>query len=1446
MMKKKLLPLILFLLTALPSAAQELDFGYNEPWTAKTLYNPSRKADESWPQLCKASQNDVYTIHLPFATTAVNDVRLQLKTPVNILSSHRYRIIADVRVTNGAVPEVRLYAGENEDDAILFGSDVKDLSTGTARLTISKLADTAIQDLKLDLRMGGNTEGTDVEVSKLSIVDMTDGNRELWQGTLFFVQCSYVVGGSSIGEPDMSGFTESMDWTLPEYDDSMWENTVMPLGNQGFIPEVQTIWRGGDYNSYWIRRDFNLDSVDTTSGYTLRLCHDDSFKAYVNGHLIGQGEDWTTGKEFIELKVPSIYLNQGKNVIALYQMQNFGGKFSDCAFVITPGMYEDYDDIDPAEALVANELMVANIDQYIDYSYNYGAWLELYNTTDKTVNLGGLYFSDDPENPKKCMLPWDYGVVKPNDYAIVYFDHHSSQGTYGSTAYKQIPFSLDEEGGTIVVSGYSGQPFITLNYPAAIPRCSYARTTDGTGNWQHTGDASPAASNNGSMFSERRLQAPPVDTPSQLFTTPFTIHVGIPPGATLRYTLDGSTPDGESMENTTGDFAINETTTLRLRLFQQGMLPSEVVTRTYLEQTGDYYLPVLAISTNPDNLYDDYIGVYCQGKNGVVGHGNNSVPNNLNMDWERPVNVELITADNRMVVNQEAEFTIAGGWSRLYAPSSFKLKARNIFEGKKTFDYSFFSTKPYNKYKEIIVRNGGNDNDSPGHGRIKDAIIQQPITSSGIYVDAQELQPVHVFFNGEYIGMLNLRDPANKFYATANYGYDKDELDAFEYSNGYFQKAGDNKSFKQWVAISAKMADDSAMEQMRSIADVDEFINYMAAITYIGSSDWICNSNNSKGFRSRNNGKFHMVLFDVDWGFSNPQALATLLSSNANDLIRIFKNSVQNTAFRRQFVDAYCLMNGSVYTPERTKAIADSLARLMEPALALEGKQPWTSYNEVVPRMLSADQRATRMNTLREQMQLGTGMNVGMKANIPEAMFTINGLQVPLGHFDGTLFAPVTVETTAPAGYNFVGWQSTKSQTTALCEHNDSWWYYDQGSLDDTSWKTMSTIGNWLEGTAPLGYGKTDIATTTEQHLPTYYYRKTITLPRQTDDDERHFTINWTADDGFILYVNGKEALRHLMPDGTPTYNTLATSYAPANPDSGTAELPASLFHSGRNVIAVEVHNNVLTSSDIYWDAEIIMARKSSEQLSTKRTMTLDTDQDIQLTAIFEPLADEYLVSAGATPVVINELCAANTIFVNDYNKRNDWIELYNTTADPIDIRGMYLSDNPDNPHKWQISADDIETTIPAHGYLVIWADQLDPICQLHAPFKLKNATGECVLLTAADDSWSNRLDYDIHSGEESVGRYPDGGKRVYHMSRPTIGRTNQLTTYAQWLEGEDENFDPSTVGIDSHSDSLATAVTTQYYSVDGRQLQAPVPGVNIVRITRADGTVITRKIVVR
>jgi hypothetical protein len=147
--------------------------------------------------------------------------------------------------------------------------------------------------------------------------------------------------------------------------------------------------------------------------------------------------------------------------------------------------------------------------------------------------------------------------------------------------------------------------------------------------------------------------------------------------------------------------------------------------------------------------------------------------------------------------------------------------------------------------------------------------------------------------------------------------------------------------------------------------------------------------------------------------------------------------------------------------------------------------------------------------------------------------------------------------------------------------------------------------------------------------------------------------------------------------------------------------------------------------------------------------------------------------------VRINEVSAANTIYANEYWKRNDWIELYNTTDKDIDVEGMYLSDNPEKPKKYQISKGETkaETTIPAHGFLIIWCDKLDPTSQLHASFKL-SAEGGDVLLTAADESWCDHFVYTEHKGDETVGRYPDGAADVYVMNIPTIAKPNITSSY--------------------------------------------------------------------
>ena len=54
--------------------------------------------------------------------------------------------------------------------------------------------------------------------------------------------------------------------------------------------------------------------------------------------------------------------------------------------------------------------------------------------------------------------------------------------------------------------------------------------------------------------------------------------------------------------------------------------------------------------------------------------------------------------------------------------------------------------------------------------------------------------------------------------------------------------------------------------------------------------------------------------------------------------------------------------------------------------------------------------------------------------------------------------------------------------------------------------------------------------------------------------------------------------------------------------------------------------------------------------------------------------------------IVINEYSAANyDTYTDNYGEYEDWVELYNTSANPVDINGWYLTDKPSNPTKWMI-----------------------------------------------------------------------------------------------------------------------------------------------------------------
>lgn len=672
---------------------------------------------------------------------------------------------------------------------------------------------------------------------------------------------------------------------------------------------------------------------------------------------------------------------------------------------------------------IITEICVANIDQTIDYANHYGAWVELYNPTPDSISLDGWYVSDDEARIDKHRLE-GYGKLGPHDYTCLFFDHHAADGQYGTEAGKQVRFELDRNGGWLYLSRDGSEATVSIAYPASMPRCSYAMTNMEGGDWSYCGMPTPGCANKG-HYAAKMLNLPEVDTESQLFTAAFTVKVDIPEGTTLRYTLDGSTPtvaNGQVSED--GCFDISQTTVLRLRLFADDHLPSGVITRTYIYKDRDYYLPIVAIPTAPCNLYDDMIGCYVDGKNGVPGRGS-LVPSNLNMDWLRPVNFEYLTADGRMIINQETSFEVVGGYSRHFEPASFKLQARKLYDGKGSFGVPVFPHKPYCKYKQILIRNGGNNNRMNGGPRIVDAITQQVLTSSEYYVDAQDYQPAHVFINGKYLATMNVREPNNFFHGKANYGYDEDETDGFEYSGGcYHQKRGTRDAFDKLIELSEGAESDEGYASVCQLLDMEEFVRYMAASCYANSRDWLTNSNNVKGYRSQHDGKFHFVFFDQDLTWENTNTVEAIDSLTHNEVLALYNNLKRNATFRQQFVTSYCILHGSIYTTSRCIHIADSICNLVTEALAFDKRKTLITYNLLKKQMWSDSCRDSRIQSLVSAYQLTDAMNATILTNNPQSRIHLNRQALPFNTFSGSLFGQAELMAEASEGYKFLGWQN--------------------------------------------------------------------------------------------------------------------------------------------------------------------------------------------------------------------------------------------------------------------------------------------------------------------------------------------------------------------------------------------------------------------------------------
>ncbi|MEN9678323.1 MAG: hypothetical protein RIS76_4219, partial [Verrucomicrobiota bacterium] len=235
---------------------------------------------------------------------------------------------------------------------------------------------------------------------------------------------------------------------------------------------------------------------------------------------------------------------------------------------------------------------------------------------------------------------------------------------------------------------------------------------------------------------------------------------------------------------------------------------------------------------------------------------------------------------------------------------------------------------------------------------------------------------------------------------------------------------------------------------------------------------------------------------------------------------------------------------------------------------------------------------------------------------IPRGSHSIKALAEGLLFTRDGFANPVSV-TGSRANLNFLGALPGDLDVATLVPAGAEWRYHDAGQDLGAAWRVADFDDTqWKRGPAQLGYGDDDVVTeigfggdAADKYITSYFRHEFLV-------EERGRILNATLgvirDDGAIVYLNGREVFRSNMPSGSPNFQTLASASVGGSDESTFFEtdLAGSDFLEGRNVLAVEVHQNAGGSSDVSFNLRIEALLAPTSGVGLFPTLTTELTPD--------------------------------------------------------------------------------------------------------------------------------------------------------------------------------------------------------------------------------------------
>ncbi len=571
--------------------------------------------------------------------------------------------------------------------------------------------------------------------------------------------------------------------------------------------------------------------------------------------------------------------------------------------------------------LYISEILAANTKTNMDTDfYAFSDWIELHNNTNQAMNIGGLYLSDDKEDPTKWKIP-SGTTIAAKQYLLIWADKKDTKMHALHTNFK-----LSQKGETITLSDSSGKLFDSITYQNLESDVS---ATNITGSISYM---SPTPNEKNDLLYKKQVLSPP---PS------FSIESGFYDGTrelvlsqngkgTIYYTRDGSTPTVHSSRYEK-PIQISNSTTIRAIAIEGERLASKVATKSYFMRF-DNLLPVVSLSTNPAYLFDDTVGIYTEGTNGILlplcGVRDN-VRKNYAQDWRRPVNISYFDKNRHEEFSLDIEFGIAGECSRNQEKKSFKFELGKKY-GTSSLDYKLFTDKDITSIKDFKLRTSEEGN------LIADVLASAFIKAGSLNVDYQGYRAVETFVNGEYWGLYNLREKKGKDFLKSNYpNINTKNIDIIV--NGREAKDGsmdDYNALKSSLeSYNYNLSDTSIYNEVASRVDIDNFIDYMSFMIYSANDDWL--ASNHRCWKEKKEGaKWRWMLDDLDMAYKDWNIETNYFEiAKGNDeshntqllMTQLFKALNTNVAFKQKFKNRFNQLLDTLFMPSNALSFYDTL-----------------------------------------------------------------------------------------------------------------------------------------------------------------------------------------------------------------------------------------------------------------------------------------------------------------------------------------------------------------------------------------------------------------------------------------------------------------------------------------------------------------------------------------